>query len=184
MSSIPDPRSKQLIEQLESGQDALISSALQQIREHGTFHIIPALIKLMLSTRDSMVESECAALLCDLTDPRGPEMVSNAIAQNRRHPKLASLVATCWMGRQDYAPHLALFVNLAIEEDYLTTLEAFSVIEENIAKLDTAKRMEYAALIEGRISKANPEKQKLLQELISVIKPIQGPFFIDREELS
>jgi hypothetical protein len=71
-----------------------------------------------------------------------------------------------------------------IEEDYYTSLEAFSVIEENVSLLSSQQRTARLEFIRSKLEILSPEKRLLVNELMSLISNISGPFRLDTENMN
>jgi hypothetical protein len=165
-----------IIAAFQSGDTSWIKESLRHVRQEGNYHILPALIELMMHTQDEQIENECMLILCDIKDPHAPELLAGAITDYRNHPRLKSLVSACWQSMQDFSPYLELFISMAMDDSYELALEAFSVIEESIENLDSVSREGMAERIREGLATADTDKRKLLIELISVISPFSGPF--------
>lgn len=178
----PDPHTSQIIGQLQSGHEPTINEGLKHIRSEGNSHLLPVLINLMLHTPNEHIERECLLILCDLKDSHAPDIICQSIRENRSNQRLPGLISSCWQSMLDYSEHLQLFAELSVEGNYQLALESFSVIEENIQRLGNPERELMAEYIRTNLAQANPDKRKLLVELISVVSPFQGPFRIAGED--
>ncbi len=83
-------------------------------------------------------------------------------ADNEEH--LSVLVAACWESGLDFTSHFSEFISLVVDCDYMTAIEAFTVIENIEGKLDERSLGDAINLLQEEIEKKN-EKVILLTDL-------------------
>jgi hypothetical protein len=59
---------------------------------------------------------------------------------------------------------------VAIEGEFATAIEAFTVLEETAGKLEQEERKRLSEMIRHALSRADEQKKLLLRELIKVIE--------------
>lgn len=79
------------------------------------------------------------------------------------------MVGSCWQSGLDYHEHTEIFIDIAIDGDYATSLEAFTVIEECLGQLEDGKRKTYVDKVNKALNDSSQEKQPLLKELLDMI---------------
>jgi len=94
------------------------------------------------------------------------------------------LVSACWQCGLDFSPFIDQFIDLVIEEDYYTSLEAFSVIEENVTNLNSQQRSARLEFIRSKFEFLSSEKRLLVNELMSLMSNASGPFRLDPDHLT
>ncbi len=169
-------KNEEIIRKLHSGKQEVILETLQELRYNGNRDILPEVIDLISSDVSEETADACAGLLNDLKDKSSAGVIAEAIRKDRKRMNLHRIVAACWQNGLDYSSDIDLFIDLVLEEDYMTALEAFTVVEENIHNLSISERDKKALYIESRFTAMDDEKNKLVRELLSVVKMFQGPF--------
>ena len=131
-------------------------------------------------------ESKISALIALLTDPANKHIKEEALltlkkekggnllllsiaspkAENVRH----KLVAACWESEIDFSHYFSFFILLALDTDYLVSLEAITVIStmEGPFNNDDVR----AAIIKVKAAQANitTEKKVLLNDLVDTLE--------------
>jgi hypothetical protein len=170
---------KEYLKKLNTGSEDVVLHTLKELRESGNNDLLPAIIDLLQTSRNHEIQSEVISFLNDLKKQSSVDIfVANLNSHRSRH-YFAKLVGACWQNGLDYSGHLEFFIDIVINEDYVSAMEAFTVIESNITRLEAAKREKLAGIIEGSRDKVTREKEPLVEELIGVMKPFSGPFSLD-----
>lgn len=168
----PEKEQKRLarqIEALRSGNRTVILSSLKEVRMEGHVAVIPELFNLLLDQEDDQILLETRNILNDLKDPRAAEMLAGAINQSTYEEIRSILVAACWQNGLSYGDYLEEFVEAAIHGDYMTAIEAFTVIEGAIGEVEQPRREKAIERIRKKMTDADEQKKILLAELIKVI---------------
>ena len=80
------------------------------------------------------------------------------------------LVAACWQNGLSYGRYADTFTRVAIEADFATSIEAFTVLEAAIGEIDRDQRNRLSAQIRESLPARDDQKRLLLRELISVLE--------------
>ena len=94
---------------------------------------------------------------------------------------IKNMVCSCWQNGLDYSGYIPFFTEMVLFSDYETSIEAFTVVEENIDSLNPGSRNEILDEIKKSLSKISEEKLALVSELQSVVGNVSGPFQVDFE---
>jgi hypothetical protein len=70
----------------------------------------------------------------------------------------------------NYSENLDTFIKIILEEDYMTALEAFSVIEQSLHHLEDQKLEHYRQQLMEGLEKVAKEKAPLVREMIKIMK--------------
>jgi hypothetical protein len=97
------------------------------------------------------------------------DVLMNAISTFRNKKELPVLVAACWESGLDFSDHFTEFISLAVENDYLTTLEAFTVIEQMEGEIEEKSVTEAINIVKKEIEMKN-DKMNLLEDLIEILQ--------------
>jgi hypothetical protein len=170
---------KEWIKKLSTGREDVILHTLKELRKSGTNDLLPAIIDLLQTSRNHEIQSEVISFLNDLKNQSSVDIFIDNLNSHRGRHYFAKLVGACWQNGLDYSDHLEFFIDIVINEDYVSAMEAFTVIESNITRLEAAKREKLAEKIERSQDKVTREKEPLVEELIGIMKPFSGPFSLD-----
>ncbi len=161
---------KKQISILRSGNSRAIIDTVEEIREGGSLSILPEVFDVLLQNEDENVIAACSSLLNDLKSEAAAEMLISAIKNERYEPIRSLLLSACWQNGLDYHKDILLFADLLIKDDYLTAIEAFTVIESNIGALEDQDIVRLLALLKANMTSINPDKKPLLETLIALIR--------------
>lgn len=168
----PEKEQKKLarqIEALRSGNRTVILSALKEVRTEGEVAVIPELFHLLLDQEDEQILLETRNILNDLKDPRAAGILAGAVNQKAYQEIRSTLVAACWQNGLSYGEYLETFVEAAIQGDYMTAIEAFTVIEGAIGEVEPARREKAIGRIRAHMPGVEAQKKILLDELVRVM---------------
>lgn len=146
---------------------------LDSLQISGDYTIIEPLFSILLECTDNEKSELITEFLCSLKDSKSAIMVMDCLQQTRFQPIQVSILATIWNSPIDYSTYLSDFVKLAVEQDFLVTLECLTIIEN----LDGP--FEEQALFESQLHLKNyhdgqflktKEKDQLISEIALLIK--------------
>lgn len=119
-----------LFENMWGDDSRLARSAISRIRNEGRLQDIPGIIKALRLQKKEAVRKEIHALLCDIQIVGMSKYIIGAIMDPQNNKILAELLSVCWESKQDFTPHLDVFTSIFLNEDYITSIEAFTIIEK------------------------------------------------------
>jgi hypothetical protein len=160
---------KNQIASLRSGNKTAILVTLKEIRREGDVSILPELFDLLMDQEDDQILTETCSLLNDLKDQQAAAILGAAITDPEYKGITRMLVAACWQNGLSYGKYLDQFVRVAIDEDYATAIEAFTVIEGAIGEVEQEERKRSIELIQAHLPHSDNQKKPLLRELVKVI---------------
>ena len=135
-------------------------------------------------------EDKIANLVSLLTDPANKELkrdVLNALRENQKTsvPMLIEaiksdksqgnrhlMIAACWEAELNLSNYLPFFTGLAVNEDYLSALEATTVIENMAGPFDKNQVKESIQIVESFLGKGDHEKGLLLKDLLITLQSL------------
>lgn len=168
----PENEQKKLarqIEALRSGNRTAILASLKELRMEGEVAVLPELFDLLLDQEDEQILLDTRNILNDLKDPRAASILAGAINKKEFEEIRSVLVAACWQNGLSYGEYLEEFVDAALLGDYMTAIEAFTVIEGAIGEVEPLRREKAMEKIRTRMSGVDEQKKLLLAELVKVI---------------
>ena len=168
-----------LIKGLQSDKENLILDAISQLYINGTAELIPYVIKLYFVTPSAKIRKEILALLNNLKDKNVCPYLVNAVIHYKGQESYHNIVSSCWQSGLDYSKYLDIFIDLVIEQELLTAIEAFSVVEENISQVSPPERERYAIYIRSKLKVVDEERKNLVNELLQMVQNFSGPFRLE-----
>jgi hypothetical protein len=154
---------------LDNTDSSSIIHTLNEIKYSGIIETIPIVISLLNKNKDQFIKKEVISLLGDIKDQKATSIIVKEISNKKNKKILAELLSTCWMSRLDYSMYLKVFTDCFIHEDFVTALEAFTVIEESLHNATNENINSYREDLISRRSEITSEKQVLFRELLKVI---------------
>ena len=114
-------------------------------------------------------------VLVDVKDNKACPYFVDAVRNFKGQEHFHQIVSSCWQNGLDFSRDIQIFIDLVIEQDILTAIEAFSVVEENISSLDPSERESKAFYIQSKLKVLDEERKKLVSELLEVVGNPSGP---------
>jgi hypothetical protein len=179
-----DNINQDLLSGLNSPDENTVAETIRELRLHGNVDVLPALFSLLFSGRMENLVDEIVNLLNDVKDPHAVPVFMDGIKKYRGKDGFEKLVSACWQCGLDFSPYIDQFIDLVIEEDYYPSLEAFSVIEENISAMSSQQRTARLEFVRSKLELLSPEKRLLVNELMSLLSNFSGPFRLDPDHLN
>ncbi|MDX9726421.1 MAG: hypothetical protein RBT38_08550 [Bacteroidales bacterium] len=167
----PENKRKELEHILNRENFVKITGAVKALREESPF---PGAISLLVSfydrTDNSSVRRIIEEFLNDLKDQNSCREVVDEISKTMKPETLRMLVSSCWQSGLDYAPYSSVFARLFLSDDYMTSVECYTVIESSTEKLDKAGKDEVIRIISNGMSNANEGIKSLARDLVAMMK--------------
>ncbi len=123
-----------VLKDLQSSEDVVILDALKKVKKLGDASAIPLLVQLLIDNENSEVQAAVKEVLFNLKDTDVVAPLMEIIASKRAKDHRAVLLSIFWEAGLEVKGHLSFLIDIAIESDYLTAFECFTIIEhgENI----------------------------------------------------
>lgn len=161
---------KKTIEKLYSAKEEVALDAIKTLRETGDPTVVPFVVQLYISTDNPKIERALENFLKDIKDQEAAKTLAEAIENPKNNDKLTQLVSICWQTPLNFGPYIDVFVKVAIEKDYQTTIEAFTVVEEALPYAAPHKISSEVERLKDKLPTIPKEKQLLIKELINTMK--------------
>jgi hypothetical protein len=163
---------KEWIQSLGSGNSDLALTALYEIRNAGSMNMLPYLFKLIHRETPRDIRTEILKLLGEIKWQEAVPMIAASLDEMDYGEYLPAFVAACWQSGLDFSSHLIIFARLFIHGDYITSLEAFTLLEESIPNATDHARLECIQYIRDSEYLVQDEKLPLFREMRKVIESI------------
>jgi len=167
---------KDIVRILESENESNILDTIKYLYVNGTVEILPYLFRLYFITTSTIIQREILGLLNDVKDNKACPYFVDAVRTFKGQEYFYQIVSSCWQNGLDFSSDIQLFIDLVIEQDILTAIEAFSVVEENISSLNPSERENKAFYIQSKLKVIDKERKKLVAELLNLVENTSGPF--------
>lgn len=168
---------KTIVEGLFSTDQKKIIESIQKCRKEGNADTLKAMLTLLKNTDEPDVETAIIAYLYDLKGEESVPVLIEAIEDPEMSYYQSFLVAAFWQSAIDGADYLKVFVDAAIKGDYMTSLEALTVVENFDSSFSSSELMELEFDISQAVEDEVEENKKALlmsiQEVISNLPRIE-----------
>jgi hypothetical protein len=119
------------------------------------------------------IRSEIMNLLGEIKSQEAVPVIVSSLESIDFGDFLPGFVAACWQSGLDFSQHLPVFVKLFVHSDYVTAIEAFTVLEESFPNASDQARTEcirYLRKSEGLVA---DDKLALFRELVKVMENLE-----------
>ena len=153
-------KQKQLLTDLQSKNETIITEALKAVPEDGSPEMMPYLVSLWTSNPNQEIAHLLEKVLFNLKDVKVIPVLLNMLKSELFAKDRASIMNVIWQSGLDVSEETVLFTNIAIAGDYMTAFEALTIIDnqeelpeeqihESIRMLDKAinKKSDIQALL-------------------------------------
>jgi hypothetical protein len=158
------------ITSLGSSDSGTVLLTLHEIRNSGSVKLLPILFKLINKDTDPIVRNEILNLLGEIRSPEAVPLIAASFDKNDFGDYLPAFVAACWQSGLDFSKYLRVFAGLFIQADYITALEAFTVIEESMPNASEPEIYECISFLKDAECMVTDEKLPLFRELRKVVE--------------
>lgn len=168
---------KTILKELTASDSKIVLNAIAKSRKDGNAKTFKAMLDVLKNTDEPTIEAEIIEFLFDLKDEDSIDILIHAIQDEEMIYYQNFLVSAFWQSAIDGSNHLELFVKTAISGEYLTTLEALTVIENFDSAFPQSKLLELEAdILEATEKELNENKKALLVSLGDVVRnlPTEG----------
>jgi hypothetical protein len=127
------------------------------------------LITLLADNPDYKIKEQA---LLTLKKEKGEELLLVAIASDKAKEKRHRLVAACWESEINFSKYLPFFVLLAVDNDYLVSLEAITVISTMEGPFDKKHLEDALVKVKNAKQTIATERVVLFNDLIVTLEDI------------
>ena len=118
-----------ILKRLASPDTETVRGAIDEIKENGDLTIVPELLEILLHNSEPAIITPITSLLSDVKDSGFKVLLVEKLINAPAGSNKANLLRVCWESAIDFSEYLEVFVDLLIHEDFITALEASTVIE-------------------------------------------------------
>ena len=143
--------------------------AIYEIRNSGSVKMLPILFKMINKDTPLIIRSEILNLLSELKSKDAVPVIASSLEKMDFGEHLPGFVAACWQSGLDFSGYLPVFAKLFITSDYLTSLEAFTVLEESFPNATDQARTDCIRYLRHSEDLVIDDKLPLFRELRKTI---------------
>ncbi|RMG77255.1 MAG: hypothetical protein D6707_11350 [Bacteroidetes bacterium] len=158
---------KQISQQLVSGNAKEILKALEIIPEKGDEQHIPLLLDILTVSTDEQVKTKVLELLFNIKVSAIKKYVIQYLKQAQTEENKQQLLSVIWQAGLDVSEHLDIIIDTLISGNYLTAIEAFTVLEECMNHIENKELIENSIKRLKRAIVDDPQSDKI--EMLSGI---------------
>jgi hypothetical protein len=167
-----DERSEKSFNNLKSANPELVLQTIEEIRETGSSAQFSGLLELLHETKNQDIKKHILTLFSELKSTDTVPLLMDAIQNKKYAGELKELLSCCWQNGLNYSPYLPILIDLVINEEFLVSFEAFTVIENMYGKIDEVMLTQELAKIQDSLVNVDEQKEYLLNELSALIQNI------------
>ena len=150
-----------------------ILKGLELSKKKGSLKDVALICDLLNHREIEQFEKTIIEILSTIRIKEANTEIVDAIYKSKENKgNIRALMQVCWQSQLDFTQHLTLFTDIFIESDYLSSLEAFTVIE-NIWMDYTFNEELQSLLIDklkDSLSDMDDDKLLLTKELIQILE--------------
>jgi len=163
-------KQKAVIDSLIALNDEQVISIIHDFRENGDLYIVLPLIEMLYSKRGNSLKNSILEFVRDIKNQDAVTIITQSIQKHIGDKNTTGLLSTCWQSNLDFSNELPLFIDILCNGDYLSSFEAFTVIENSIGNVSKENIGLYIAAIESNLKATPLDKQSLLTEMIVMLE--------------
>ncbi len=164
---------KQLIEDLNSGKDAKISSALKSLQVNGDISVIRPIVELLKTELTYQMEQEILEFLADVKVSKAAEEMISILKDDHFSDQRQKVLTTIWNSKIDYTEYIAEFVEIACEGNFLEALDCLTIIENMEGPFEEHHILECQLHLRDYMEDTDPkdpQKAQIMSEIALLLK--------------
>lgn len=155
---------------LQANETNEVLETLKDIRQTGHAYILPLIFNLVNTNPNQQIHEEVFQMLGQLKEKDCVKYLVDEIKSGKSKKNITRILATCWQSGLDYSQYLNVFAEQFVSGDYVTAIEAFTVIEEWIHNASEEHIEECIILLKEQVSNISAEKKPLYVELVKLFE--------------
>lgn len=161
-----------LVNKLNSADTSIVFDALKKIKESSNINIIPHLFDLINEDTQSIIKRDVLQVICDIKDRDAVPILINEISTKDFGNDTSEVIATFWQSRLDFSKYLTTFIKIFLKENYQTSLEAFTVVEESLCRIDRDIQQECIHILQSNVKNVTNDKLPLYNEMLVLLESV------------
>jgi hypothetical protein len=167
---------EELLKDLNTGEEAKVKQALKGFKVHGDISIISPLINHWSNSKNEIINQEIASFINDLKQTDSAPIIMDAIRNSAYKNIKSALLNTIWNSKVDYSEHLAEFVNIAVDGNFMEALECLTIIESMEGPFKEHQFLDAKMKLSkyANTDRKNDEKAHIMSEIALIIKTLEA----------
>jgi hypothetical protein len=164
---------QKLINDLQSGDVKKIGQALKLLKSEGSVAVLRPLAELLLISKDESIQQDIIAFLSDLNVSSAVDEIMNLLKDENLLSIRQPLLTTIWNCKLDYSYYLPEFVEIAVDGDFMETLECLTIIENMEGPFEERHILESQLHLKDYLEDSapkDPQKAQIMSEIALIIK--------------
>ena len=164
---------KRLLEDLNSGNEIKISSALKALQLNGDSSVLNPMANLLKTDITAKNRQEILDFLSCLNDSSTIDSMIEIVKDSNYLSIRQELLSTMWNNKLDYTYYLPEFVEIAVEGSFMEALECLTIIENLEGPFEERHILESQLHLKEYIndkSPKDPQKAQIMSEIALLIK--------------
>lgn len=151
-----------LRKKLLSNNNQEILEALEEFEENNIFELIPDIFNLYFKCNDE-IQKKILFLFREMKHNKAIPYYMNELISLQNIEQYPELIKICWENSLDYSKYMDFFLNLIFTQSYEISIEAMTVIEQNIHFLDEEQKKDLLHTILIKMIDIEDKKKPILE---------------------
>jgi len=164
---------KNALTDIGSGDSTRMEKGIQVISSKGHVGLIDELMKLLRNAKDKQLQNRISVLLSDIQDEGAPAVIMCFLNDDDFAVVRKEILNSVWNSKLNYSEFLADFVCLAVEGDFMQSLECLTAIENMLGPFEEHHLLEsqlYLQEYHSNKTNANQQKDEIISDIAIFIK--------------
>lgn len=170
-----DTKLKQILMDLGSEDEKKISKAIKALEANGDPSVIKPLSEKLLSGVSEKNQKEILELFSSFKDSNVTAEMMDVIEDSRYLPIRQLLLSTVWNTKVDFSDYIDEFVQIAVDGDFMETLDCLTIIENMEGPFMEENILEAQLHLKNYLEQQgdnDQQKAQLLSEIALLLKDI------------
>jgi len=170
-----DAKLKQILLDLSTDDAKKISKAVKALEKNGDPSVIKPLAEKLMSGVSEKNQKEILELFCSFKDTSITSYMMDLIEDDHFRPIRQVLLSSVWNTKVDFSDYIDEFVQIAVEGDFMETLECLTIIENLEGPFMEENILEAQLHLKNFLEQPgdkDEQKAQLLSEIALLLKDI------------
>ncbi|PWL27317.1 MAG: hypothetical protein DCO96_11255 [Fluviicola sp. XM-24bin1] len=170
-----DTKLKQILMDLATDDSKKISKAIKALEAHGDPSVIKPLSEKLLSGVSEKNQKEILELFSSFKDSNVTAEMMDVIEDEHFLPIRQLLLSTIWNTKVDFSDYIDEFVQIAVDGDFMETLDCLTIIENLEGPFMEENILEAQLHLKNYLEQSgdkDEQKAQLLSEIALLLKDI------------
>jgi hypothetical protein len=158
------------IKALNSDNPLILKDTLVSIREKGHSKYIPVLVDLLLKNKDGEKLDLIRSFIADIKDSFIKTSIIDALKDEKYKTVRKELISICWESAVDFSEHMSLFIDIIIEENFNSSFEALTVIENLETSIESNIIKKEIDKLKSAANTTDEARRYLIHETVNLLE--------------